>query len=194
MSEQKPAGRIFISYRRTDTPHIAGRLSDRLELHFGTGNVFMDVDSIEPGLDFHDAIIDAVGTCDVLVALIGRQWLNATDEHGRPRLHDPDDLVALEITTALDRGIRVIPVLIDGATPPRRNELPHVLAHLARRHTVRIDHATFTGDVSTLTTALERAFTPPPAAENRHPRPGQTLPASRRPPSAKPVLAGLDRR
>lgn len=72
-------------------------------------------------------------------------------------------------------------MLIDGAAPPRRNELPHVLAPLARRHAVRIDHATFTGDVSTLTTALERAFTPPPAAENRHPDP------------AKPYKPGADR-
>jgi hypothetical protein len=67
VSEEEAAGRVFVSYRRADTPHVAGRLFDRLEARFGTGNVFMDVDSIEPGLDFAEAI----GACDVLLALIG---------------------------------------------------------------------------------------------------------------------------
>ena len=112
-----PSGRIFISYRRGDTSATAGRLFDRLEGRFGVGSVFMDVDTIEPGLDFVEVIGGAVGSCDVLLALIGARWLGAVDEHGRRRLDDPDDFVVLEITTALERGIRVIPVLVDGAAP-----------------------------------------------------------------------------
>ena len=112
---EAPRGRIFISYRRSDTPHVAGRLFDRLVARFGAGNVFIDVDTIEPGLDFTDAIADAVGACDVLLALIGSHWLDAADDRGRRRLDDPDDLVVVEIATALQRQIRVIPVLVDGA-------------------------------------------------------------------------------
>jgi hypothetical protein len=89
--------RIFISYRRADTPHVAGRLFDRLEARFGAGNVFMDVDSIEPGLDFAETIEEAVGSCDVLLALIGPRWVDALDERGRRRLEAADDFVALEI-------------------------------------------------------------------------------------------------
>ena len=84
---------VFISYRRQETSHLAGRLYDRLAERFGEDRVFMDVDSIEPGLDFSDAIQQAVGSSDVLLALIGRNWLTATDEAGRRRLDDPDDLV-----------------------------------------------------------------------------------------------------
>ncbi len=78
----------------------------------------MDVDSIEPGLDFGEVIDKAVGSCDVLLAVIGNDWLGAVDDYDRRRLDDPDDLIVLEIATALTRNIRVIPVLIDGAAPP----------------------------------------------------------------------------
>ena len=71
--------RIFISYRRDDSGGWAGRLYDRLSQHFGRENVFMDIDTIEPGLDFVAVIEQAVGSCDALVALIGRQWLTITD-------------------------------------------------------------------------------------------------------------------
>jgi hypothetical protein len=133
------AGRVFISYRRADTtPHLAGRLYDRLESRLGDGNVFMDVDSIQPGLDFVEAIEKAVGSCDVLLALIGTRWVDAVDERGRRRLEDPDDFVTVEIAAAMRRGIRVIPVLVDGAAPPRREDLPPALEGLARRQAVRL--------------------------------------------------------
>src|SRR6185312_6039062 len=153
-----PAGRIFISYRREDTPHVAGRLFDRLEMRFGAGNIFMDVDSIEPGMDFAEAIEDAVGACDVLLVLIGPHWVDAIDENGRRRLADPDDFVALEITAALRRQIRVVPVLVDGVSQLRRRELPETLATLARRQSVRLDHTSFAAGVAALVIALERAL------------------------------------
>ena len=115
---------------------MAGRLFDRLSERFGESNVFMDVDSIEPGIDFSQAIERAVQKCDVLLALIGRAWLSATDEHGRRRLDDPDDLVVLEIKSALERDIRVIPLLIDGAAAPSHDDLPEGLAPLARRNAI----------------------------------------------------------
>jgi AraC-like DNA-binding protein len=158
VTEQPPSGRIFLSYRRTDAQHIAGRLFDRLKTRFGVENVFMDVDSIEPGMDYGEVIDAAVGSCDVPLAVIGRGWLGAVDECDRRRLDDPDDLIVLEIATALTRHIRVIPVLIDGAAPPRRDDLPEVLAPLARRQAIRLDHASFNATMATLLTALERAL------------------------------------
>jgi hypothetical protein len=158
--DERPSGRIFISYRRSDAQHIAGRLFDRLETRFGSGNVFMDVDSIEPGMDYGEAIDEAVSSCDVLLAVIGSKWINAVDEHNRRRLDDPDDLVVLEIATALQRDVRVIPVLVDGAPPPRRDDLPGALAPLARRHAVRLDHTLFNPAVADLLAALDRALGP----------------------------------
>ena len=90
-------GGIFVSYRRQDSDHLAGRLYDRLVDRFGEGQVFMDVDTIEPGLDFAEEITRAVAACQVFVAVIGPAWLTATDGRGRRRLDDPDDFVRLEI-------------------------------------------------------------------------------------------------
>jgi hypothetical protein len=83
--------RIFPSYRRDDSSGYAGRLYDRLSQHFGRAHLFMDVDTIPPGLDFVEAIQDAVGSCDVLLAVIGRQWLTSTDRRRRRRLDNPED-------------------------------------------------------------------------------------------------------
>ena len=89
----EPAANVFVSYRRQDASHLAGRLYDRLANRFGQKHVFMDVDSLEPGSDFHEAITRAVGSSHVLLALIGPGWLSATDERGQRRLDNPDDLV-----------------------------------------------------------------------------------------------------
>lgn len=143
--------RVFLSYRREETRHIAGRIADRI----GPDRVFMDVDSIEPGVDFGVAIAGAVESCEVLVAVIGQEWLTSADHRGRRRLDDPDDFVVLEIGTALRRSIRVIPVLVDGAYMPRRDELPPALESLARRNAVRIDHESFSADIGRLLAGLE---------------------------------------
>ncbi len=104
--------KTFISYRRNDSASNAGRIYDHLINHFGQGQVFMDVDTIRPGLDFVEVVQEAVGSCDALIAVIGREWLGASEESGRRRLENPEDLVRLEIATALERDIRVIPVLV----------------------------------------------------------------------------------
>ena len=126
--------RIFINYRREDSRADAGRIYDRLKSHFGASNVFMDTDSLEPGVDFVEALRRTVGSCDVFLAVLGNQWLAAKDEQGRTRLSNPDDFVALEIAAALERpGIRVVPILVGGANMPRSRELPDGLRNLTRR-------------------------------------------------------------
>jgi hypothetical protein len=145
--------RVFLSYRRDDSGGYAGRLYDRLSQHFGRDNLFMDVDTIALGLDFVDAIKNAVGACDVLLAVIGRQWLTSTDPMGHRRLDNPEDFVRLEITAALERRIRVIPVLVGGASMPRSTELPDVLQPLARRQALMVGDY-FHPDVDRLITAL----------------------------------------
>lgn len=148
---------IFLSYRRGDSPGFAGRLFDRVEDRFGEGSVFMDVDGIDPGLDFVEVLNDHLGSCKALVAIIGPEWLSATDSRGRRRLDDPNDFVRLEIATALARNIRVIPVLVDGAGAPATEDLPDDLQSLARRQAVTITHERFGQDIQPLMAAIERA-------------------------------------
>jgi hypothetical protein len=141
---------VFLSYRREDTQHIAGRLADRLVDQFGAEQVFMDVDSIEPGTDFVEAIELALSRSKVLILMIGPSWVDVVDEQGDRRIDDPNDFVVLEIRAALERGIRVIPVLTDSARLPRRDELPPGLQLLARRNAIRLDHESFRSDVTQL--------------------------------------------
>src|SRR5215471_7105583 len=145
-------GGIFVSYRRQETSHLAGRLYDRLTDRFGEDQVFIDVDTIEPGVDFTEEISRAVEACKVLLAVIGPDWLTATNERGQRRLDDPDDIVRLEIEAALARHVRVIPILVEGAVMPGRDDLPESLAGLARRNALLIRHDSFRSDVGRLVT------------------------------------------
>ena len=86
--------KVFISYRRDDSAGHAGRLYDQINNYFGDGvKVFMDVDSIGPGEDFVNVIESAVGKCEILIAVIGRDWLTITDESGKRRLENPEDFI-----------------------------------------------------------------------------------------------------
>jgi hypothetical protein len=144
---------IFISYRREDSDYPAGWLFERLAERFGRERIFKDVDSLRPGDVFAEVITDAIGSCSALVAVIGERWLTITDEYGRRRLDNPEDLVRLEIEAALTRGVRVIPVLVKGAAMPRSADLPPGLQPLAGRQAVGLSPYGF--DTSALIRALE---------------------------------------
>jgi formylglycine-generating enzyme required for sulfatase activity len=134
--------KIFISYRREDSEHIAGRLYDRLEAHFGRDGLFMDIDAIPFGVDFRKSLDQAVGQCDVLLAVIGGGWLGACHKEGprqgQRRLDDPGDFVRLEIQSALARDIPVIPVLVGRASMPAEKQLPEGLQALAYRNAAEV--------------------------------------------------------
>jgi hypothetical protein len=110
-------------------------------------------------------IIRAVGSCDVLLALIGNEWLTITDAHGRRRLDNSDDFVRLEIEAALSRGVRVIPVLVNEARMPRAEELPDSLAALVRRQALELSPARFDFDTSRLLKVLDRVLADVQAAQ-----------------------------
>src|SRR5215218_7170811 len=142
--ENGEAGRVFISYRRQETAWPARQLYDLLIAELGANRVFKDVDNIEPGDDFVERIQWAVGSCQVLLALIGPQWLTVKDATGARRIDDPTDFVRLEVETALKRDdVRVIPILVDNAKMPAPQELPTGLAALTRRQAVEINPVNF---------------------------------------------------
>jgi hypothetical protein len=150
----KRSSNVFINYRRDDSTGHAGRLFDRLSSRF-PDRVFMDIDTIEPGIDFVDTIEHAVGCCEVLIVMIGRDWLFLTDATGRRRLENPSDFVRLEIALALERNIRVIPVLVEGAAMPRPEDLPPELARLTRRNAIELSEARWVFDVDRLIQTIE---------------------------------------
>jgi FtsH-binding integral membrane protein len=140
MSSLGGRGGIFISYRREDAAPYARSLQLQLSQRIPDAPIFIDLDSIEPGLDFAEVIEDALNSSAVMVALIGQHWATLTDESGARRLDNPGDYVRFEIKTALRRGVRVIPVLIDGAKPPRQQDLPADLHKLARLNALELSY------------------------------------------------------
>lgn len=149
-------GKVFISYRRDDSAYAAGRLYDRLSARFGEENIFMDVEGLDPGVDFFEALNKAVSACDVLIALIGKQWLEIKNENDQRRLDSPEDFVRIEISAALDRDIRVIPILVHEARMPGSRDLPPTLRHLARLNAFEIRHDRFNADVDRLARSIEK--------------------------------------
>ena len=148
---------IFISYRREDSAGWTGRLSEQLKSRFGSKYIFMDIDTIAPGVDFTDALQKAVSSCNVLLAIIGPKWATAADKSGKLRIEDPNDWVRVEIAAALKRNIPVIPVLVGGATIPTMDLLPDELDPLAHRQAHEVTDKRWSYDLDQLMHAL-----PPP--------------------------------
>ena len=148
----------FISYRRDDAAGYAGRLHEALEDRLGRGRVFRDVDTLEPGRDFIDAIEHRLRECRIFLALIGREWLDSRDAAGRRRLDQPNDLVRLEIMSALARrDVLVVPVLIEGAAMPVPDEVPEDIRALTRRQAVHLRDDAWDHDVDRLTEVIQQA-------------------------------------
>jgi TIR domain len=168
-------GRIFISYRRDDSAGYARAIHEQLVKRFAKDRVFMDVDSIEPGLPFDQVIKQAVERCDVLLAVIGKEWMAQKTGSG-PRIDDPKDFVRIEIAAALSGNVRVIPVLLDGASMPAQEELPEPLRSLALRNAIEVSNSRFSSDVERLIEVINKIL-----GESDTPRNIKSYISSRRP-------------
>lgn len=141
---------VFISYRREETAGEARALYNALTTRLGEDSVFMDVDNIAPGLDFREALQERLGSCDLLLALIGRDWANAKSASGERRLEDPGDFVRLEIEAALKRKISVTPVLVQGAQMPSAPQLPESIRDFGYRNAFELSHSRWESDLQEL--------------------------------------------
>jgi len=147
--------RIVISYRRADTGGDARSLAEALERRFGDENVFLDIEAIEPGEPFDQAIDRAVAASDVMLVLIGRHWMTP-DEQGRRRIDNPDDVVRMELRSALQRGVLVIPLLVEDAKMPSQQELPPDVAAFSKRNAEELRRTKWKSDVESLVDELVR--------------------------------------
>ena len=149
-------GRIFISYRRADSQYATDHIYEKLVAHFGPGSVFMDIDAIPLGVNFRDYIDQQIATSDIVLAVIGDHWLNAVDEKGEPRLHNPNDFVRLEIEAALKQSIKLIPIYIGSVQNIPAKKLPKSLADLPMLNATQIRRGNdFNPDVEKLIRGLE---------------------------------------
>lgn len=142
---------IFISYRREDTGGHAGRLCDRLTARFGDAHVFMDLADIAPGQDFTKSIDETIAACDCVIVVIGPRWLEAM----QTRAAAAEDFVRHEISAALRRGVRVIPVLVGGARMPTVEQLPAAMSELRHRNALEVRDERFDTDVAILADAID---------------------------------------
>jgi hypothetical protein len=148
------AAKVFITYRREETAAYAGRLYDAMEARFGEGNVFMDVD-MAPGVDFVERITELVAACHVLIVVMGPGWATVRDDQGM-RLANPEDLVRLEVETALKRpNVTPIPVLVSGARMPNRDDLPPEVQAITRRNALELSDQRWRYDVGRLISTVD---------------------------------------
>jgi hypothetical protein len=150
-----PEYRIFISYRRDDTAGYARSVYDELATHFGKSRVFIDIDTIQPGDEFTEVVANALNDCDVLLALIGPDWLARRSWLRRTRLADPNDFVRQEIATAIERGIPIIPVLLRGGEMPDHKALPPILRKLPNWQAFELSDQRWSSDMSVLKRRIE---------------------------------------
>lgn len=152
---------IFVSYRRDDSRDVAGRLVDRLRQIYSEDQLFLDIDGIPAGTNFEAVLDERLKACDVLLAVIGPQWLSVQDTGGTRRLDLPDDYVRREIAAALDRDdVRVIPLLVSGAAMPRATELPEDLRRLATRQSFQLRYERFNADANDLIAQIVKVVVP----------------------------------
>ena len=161
--------RIFISYRRADTQPIVGRIYEHLARAFGAENVFMDVQDIPAGEHFKTYLEQQVAACDILLVILGPQWLTITDPEGHRRLDDPDDFVRIEVESGLKRAdVRVVPVLIHETAMPAAEGLPESLRDLHFRNASRVRYdPDFVADMLKLIGQLGGNVARPTRASNR---------------------------
>ena len=148
--------KIFISYRREDSQHAVDRLQDVMKPYLKNPkrDLFVDVDNIPIGVDFEAHLQTKISQCDAVLAVMGPGWLTARAPNGQPRLERPDDFVRTEIAAALQRGIPVVPVLLDGTSMPRADQLPADIRDLTKRNGAQLDRKSFRADVDHIMSGL----------------------------------------
>ena len=189
-SNWKSKGGIFVSYRRAGVRTQTYRLVDELKRQFGESQVFLDIKSIDPGVRYADAIRDALNSCAVILVMIGPKWSEICDDQGRRRLDNPEDVLRIEVETALRARARVIPVLVDGAQMPSAESLPEDIRELADLQAFSLVESHWEYDVAQLVGKLNAVLGRPAAGT-----PAQGVEQTRPKVSAKAitglVLTGL---
>jgi hypothetical protein len=167
--------RIFISYRRNDCLSQANGLHDGLMNRLPGAQIFMDVDSIPAGVDFEEYIRAAIDKCDVVLVLIGDNWLDTRADTSTRRIDEQNDFVRLEVESALaNPSVTTIPVLVEGAQMPEAATLPESIQRLARINAFELDDRRWKADLSRITELLEGLQRKPSGFQPQKGQPAQS--------------------
>lgn len=182
--------KIFISYRRIDSAYVTGVVRDQLASHLPGCEVFFDVDSIPYGIDFRSHLENSVSQCDILLAVIGKSWLTAADGQGQRRIDDPNDAVRVEVETALNRKIPLIPLFIENVDVPRSDQLPASIRGLVGRNGMFVrPPPDFNRDVADVIHAVKQIVEG--GSPSGRPTPGHVAAASSSKPPRRAMLVGI---
>jgi len=157
----RPRGtKVFISYRRSDTRHLAGRIDERLRSELSDDQIFFDIDSIPLGLDFRDQIVTALNETAVILALIGERWINPDWRKSGSRwfglVKSRQDFIQVEMELGLDMGIPIIPVLVDGVFMPEDRFLPATMREFVALQAAQVRSGReFLSDMSTIVRQIQ---------------------------------------
>ena len=156
--------KIFISYRRDDSAYPTQMIHKDLANHFGFESVVFDIDTIPPGVNFREYLNKQVSECNILLAIIGDQWVDILNQ----RLDEPDDFVRIEIQAALERQIPVVPILVGKASVPSKQNLPPELVGLSDSQATEVRAgADLPAHIKRLIDGLERLLAEQKAEEER---------------------------
>ncbi len=167
--------KIVLSYRRADTGAITGRIDDRLVEQYGREQIFRDIDNIPIGSDFRTVISDTMQGCDVVLAIVGPDWIGRLTD-GHTRIENDDDVVRAEIELAMQARVTIMPVLIDGATMPNASELPDAIKKFSNINAAFVDSGRdFHHHVDRLIKSINQILaeigkTPPPLKHGNQPK------------------------
>ena len=162
---------VFVSYRRSDTQHVAGRIVEFLDDTPGIDEVFFDIDDIAPGAEFENQTDSMLLQSDVFLAVIGSDWVAVKEDGSGNRMMDPQDFVRGEIALALTSNVRTIPILVDNAVMPGADELPAEVKPIITRNARFVRHTTFDQDMQVVADAIfgRKPATPLNRYFERHP-------------------------
>src|SRR6478609_4648925 len=152
--------KIFINYRREDTSGYSGRIFDSLSNEFGEDNIFIDVTKINTGTDYTVVITQALDKCNYFLILIGNTWLSCKDNSGNRRIDNPDDFVRKEISLAITKKIKIIPVLLEETSMPLAKEVPAGIQEMCKWQAIEIADSRWKYDTDKLIKSinLEKSF------------------------------------
>lgn len=151
-AKEKPID-IFISYRRSDSSGYTGRIYDRLSSFFGSSHVFMDVDTISPGEDFSRMIQSSISSCDIMLAVIGKNW--SGDGPKPAKIFSPTDFVRIEIECAIENHVRIIPILVNGARMPLSSDVPEIIIPFLGQNAVELSDTRWNHDMQKLIDSID---------------------------------------
>jgi hypothetical protein len=149
--------KIFISYRRSDTEHIAGRMFDTLNNLYGPDNIFFDTATIPSAVEFYTKIQAAISESAVVLAVIGNDWVRYPPRFLGLFRSKKEDYVLRELQIAIGLMVPIIPILVGNTEMPKESSLPTAIRPIAKLNAIKVRAARdFHSDMQTVINTINQ--------------------------------------